>query len=187
MMLPSASPLLLLYGMSLRRRSGAAAGLSRVYAMAAGYLVVWLLFSAAATGLQRVLSRLLLLTPMMEAARPEAAGCLLLLAGVYQLTPMKGRCLQSCRSPLSLITARWREGGGGAFRMGIEHGLDCLGCCWALMLLLFAGGVMNLYVIAALTVLVLVEKVAPFGLQSSRVSGVALIALGASLLIRGGV
>ena len=183
MMLPSASPLLLLYGASLRRRSGAAAGLSPVYAMAAGYLLVWLLFSAVATGLQRVLSGLLLLTPMMEAARPEAAGGLLLLAGVYQLTPLKGTCLRACRSPLSFLTARWRQGASGALRMGLEHGLYCLGCCWALMLLLFAGGVMNLYVIAALTVLVLVEKVAPFGVQSSRVSGVALSALGAWLLM----
>lgn len=184
MMLPSAAPLLLLYGASLRRRSADAAGPSRVYGMAAGYLLVWLLFSAVATGLQRALSGLLLLTPMMEVARPGAAGALLLLAGVYQLTPLKGTCLQACRSPLSFITSRWRPGASGAVRMGIEHGLYCLGCCWALMLLLFAGGVMNLYVIAALTVLVLVEKVAPFGVQSSRVSGVALLALGAWLVIR---
>ena len=183
MMLPSASPLLLLYGASLRRQSGAAPGLSLVYAMAAGYLLVWLIFSAVATALQRVLSALLLLTPMMEASRPEAAGSLLLLAGVYQLTPLKRSCLRACRSPLSFITARWRPGPGGAARMGIEHGLYCLGCCWALMLLLFAGGVMNLYVIAALTILVLVEKVAPFGVQSSRASGVALIALGSWVLM----
>ena len=183
MMLPSATPLLLLYGASLRRRSAASAELSHVYAMAAGYLLVWLLFSAVATALQRVLSGLLLLTPMMEAARPEGAGVLLRVAGVYQLTPLKGRCLRECRSPLSFITARWRPGAKGALRMGIEHGLYCLGCCWALMLLLFAGGVMNLYVIAALTVFVLVEKVAPFGVQSSRVSAVALMAFGAWLLI----
>jgi predicted metal-binding membrane protein len=183
MMLPSASPLLLLYGASLRRRSGAETELSRVYAMAAGYLLVWVLFSAVATGLQRVLSALLLLTPMMEAAGPEAAAGLLLLAGVYQLTPLKRACLGACRSPLSFLTARWRAGAGGAVRMGVEHGLSCLGCCWALMLLLFAGGVMNLYVIAALTVLVLVEKIAPFGMQSSRVTGVVLIALGSWLLM----
>jgi predicted metal-binding membrane protein len=120
---------------------------------------------------------------MMEAARPEAAAGLLLLAGLYQLTPLKRACLGACRSPLSLLAARWRPGTGGAARMGIEHGLSCLGCCWALMLLLFAGGVMNLYVIAALIVLVLVEKIAPFGMESSRVTGVALIAFGSWLLM----
>ena len=183
MMLPSASPLLLLYGESLRRRSDGETGLSRVYAMAAGYLLVWLIFSAVATGLQRVLSELLLLTPMMEAARPEAAAGLLLLAGLYQLTPLKRACLGACRSPLSFLASRWRPGAGGAVRMGVAHGLSCLGCCWALMLLLFAGGVMNLHVIAALTVLVLVEKLAPFGMQSSRVTGVVLIAAGSWILM----
>jgi predicted metal-binding membrane protein len=182
MMLPSAAPLLLLYAGALRRQSPGP-GLLQVYAMAAGYLVVWLLFSLAATMLQRILSRLLLLTPMMEAAGPAAAGGLLLFAGIYQLTPLKGRCLQACRSPLSFVSTRWRPGTTGAVRMGIEHGIYCLGCCWALMLLLFAGGVMNLYVIAALTVFVLIEKVAPFGVQSSRICAAALIGVGTWLVI----
>jgi predicted metal-binding membrane protein len=172
MMLPSATPLLLLYASVAR---GQSSGTAAVYAMAAGYLLVWFAFSAGATLLQRTLSRLLLLSPMMEMST-FAGAFVLLLAGVYQLTPLKTACLISCRSPLSFLMQSWRNGAAGAFRMGLHHGLYCLGCCWALMLLLFVGGVMNLYVIVALTVLVLLEKVAPFGVHTSRVVGVLLIA-----------
>jgi predicted metal-binding membrane protein len=177
MMLPSALPVLLLYGTVVGRKHGAPRAAIQVYAMAGGYLLVWTLFSVGATLLQRLLSRLLLLTPMMEMASPAAAGGVLLLAGAYQLTPLKWACLQTCRSPLSFITRSWRAGTMGAVRMGFEHGGYCLGCCWALMLLLFVGGVMNLYVIATLTAVVLVEKVAPFGRLVSRVTGVVLILL----------
>lgn len=183
MMLPSASPMLLLYGTAVRHRSKASSA-AHVYAMAGGYLLVWAVFSLAATLLQRALTALLLITPMMETGSPLAAGALLVAAGVYQLTPFKAACLHSCRSPLSFIAQRWRTGGGGAFRMGLEHGLYCVGCCWALMLLLFVGGVMNLWVIVALTVVVLVEKLAAFGVHTTRVSGAALILLGGWTLVR---
>ena len=183
MMLPSASPMLLLYGTAVRNRVNSAAA-AHVYAMACGYLLVWTGFSLAATLLQRVLSGLLLITPMMETASPVAAGGLLAAAGVYQFTPFKATCLRSCRSPLSFITQHWRAGAGGAFRMGLEHGAYCVGCCWALMLLLFAGGVMNLWVIVALTIVVLLEKLAAFGVHTTRLTGAALIALGAWTLVR---
>ncbi len=175
MMLPTVGPLLLLYAAAVRRNEAAPRAALRVCALAAGYVLVWSVFSVAATLLQRLLSRQLLLTPMMESARPAATASFLLIAGAYQLTPLKWACLKTCRSPLSLIMQRWRPGASGALRMGVEHGLYCLGCCWALMLLLFAGGVMNLAVIGALTGLVLVEKVTPFGPQAARVSGVLLI------------
>ena len=125
--------------------------------------MVWALFSVAATIVQRLLARLLLLSPMMELTSPGAAAALLILAGAYQLTPLKRVCLRSCRSPVSFLLGHWRPGRLGAFRMGIDHGLLCVGCCWALMLLLFAAGVMNLYVIAALTTLVAVEKISRAG------------------------
>jgi predicted metal-binding membrane protein len=114
---------------------------------------------------------------MMEPATPAAGALVLAIAGVYQLTPLKSACLRVCRSPLSYLLQHWRSGAAGAFRLGVRHGAYCVGCCWALMLLLFAGGVMNLVVIVALTVWVLVEKFAPFGEQTARVSGVALLAL----------
>jgi predicted metal-binding membrane protein len=114
---------------------------------------------------------------MMETSSPWTGGALLLAAGIYQFTPLKATCLRACQSPLSFIMQRWRAGTLGAFRMGADHGRYCLGCCWALMLLLFVGGVMNLWVIVALTAFVLIEKLAPFGVHSARLAGVALIAL----------
>jgi len=184
MMLPSASPLLLFYAGALRRRADGDPTGARVYAMASGYLLVWAGFSVAATLLQRWLSELLLLNPMMEPASTPVTAALLIVAGMYQLTPLKRMCLRSCRSPLSFVMRRWQNGVAGALRMGVEHGMHCLGCCWALMLLLFAGGVMNIYVIVALTILVLIEKVTPFGEWTSRLSGVAFLALAAWLLLR---
>ena len=177
MMLPSASPLVLLYGASARRSGLATAG-RQIYALAGGYLFVWAVFSLVATAMQRGLAALLLVSPMMEASSSRVVAVLLLLAGVYQLTPIKDTCLRACRSPLGFLMSRWRDGVPGAFRMGIQHGIYCVGCCWALMLLLFAGGVMNLAVIAALSALVAFEKLVPLGLQTARIIGVLLIAAG---------
>lgn len=179
MMLPSALPLLLLYDNAQRPRTGSAAVSLHVYAMAAGYVLVWAAFSIGATALQRVLSTLLVMNPMMEMPGRTAVGVTLVIAGAYQLTPWKTACLRQCRSPLAFVTQRWRRGRAGALRMGAEHGAYCLGCCWALMLLLFAGGVMNLAVIVGLTIIVLVEKLTPIGVAAARVLGVAMLAGGA--------
>jgi len=176
MMTPSASPTLLIYAAVMRRYEGPRAAL-RVYPMAAGYLLVWTAFSIGAALLQRVLS-VSVLSPMMEVTTPWAA-LLLLLAAVYQMTPFKAACLESCRSPIEFISTHMRSGADGAFRMGVRHGLLCVGCCWALMLLLFAGGVMNLWTIAALTLFVLVEKLSLFGPRTARITaaGLAIIAV----------
>ena len=150
-------------------------------ALVAGYVFIWTLFSIAATVTQRVMSVTDLLTPMMEPSMPAVAGGLLLIAGVYQLLPFKRTCLASCRmsaSPGAACAEPLPSRIVAAFRSGTRHGVTCLGCCWALMLLLFAGGVMNLAVIATLTAIVFFEKVAPFGMTSTLVSGVALIGFG---------
>jgi predicted metal-binding membrane protein len=168
----------------MRRRGDLAAAVARINLMALGYVLVWALFSVGATALQRVFSTTSLLTMMMEPASPRVAAVLLLIAAVYQWTPLKTACLHQCRSPLSLFTTGWREGSTGAFRMGVEQGAYCLGCCWALMLLLFAGGVMNLAVILALTAWVAIEKIAPFGQQSARAGGVLLVVMAMWLLAR---
>ena len=183
MMLPSASPTLLLFGV-IARRSVQESAARRIYSLAAGYLIVWAVFSLGATALQRVLAALLLVSPMMEITDPAIGATLLLIAGVYQLTPMKYACLRTCHSPLGFLMSRWRNGLSAAFRMGLEHGAYCVGCCWALMLLLFVGGVMNLAVIAALTVFVAFEKLAPFGMHGARISGVLLIAAGFWMIVR---
>jgi predicted metal-binding membrane protein len=138
---------------------------------------MWALFSLMATALQRILASARVLTPMMEPATPAAGAVVLAIAGAYQLTPLKRACLRACRSPLGFMLQRWRGGAAGAFRLGMDHGAHCLGCCWALMLILFAGGVMNLMIIITLTVWVLVEKIAPFGERTPTASGFALLAI----------
>jgi predicted metal-binding membrane protein len=183
MMLPSAAPLLLLYGAAARRSSPQTAA-RQTYALAAGYLAAWSTFSLGATALQRALASLLLLSPMMEAANSRVSAALLLIAGVYQWTPLKNACLHACQSPLGFLMGRWRSGGRGAFWMGLEHGSHCVGCCWALMLLLFAGGVMNVLVIVVLTAFVVLEKLVPVGRLGARISGAFLIAAGCWVLLR---
>jgi predicted metal-binding membrane protein len=183
MMIPSASPMLLLYG-TIAKRSAQVSDTRQIYAFAAGYVVVWAGFSLGATVLQRMLSGLLLLSPMMEIISPKAGAVLLFIAGLYQLTPLKLACLRTCQSPLGFIMSHWRTGWSGAFYMGVRHGAYCVGCCWALMLLLFAGGVMNLIVIVALTAFVAFEKLARFGVYGARISGVVLILAGVWMMIR---
>ncbi|HJV01774.1 MAG TPA: DUF2182 domain-containing protein [Burkholderiaceae bacterium] len=189
MMLPSALPMLLLYA-TLARRNGAARGTGpapgpplAVALFGLGYVVVWSGFSVAAVALQYLLERAALLSPMMESTSIVLAGATLVAAGVYQWTPVKSACLAHCQSPLDFVLANWRSGGMGAFRMGMRHGAYCVGCCWALMLLLFVGGVMNLAWIAGLAVYVLVEKLTPPGHWISRATGVIFIAWGLATLL----
>jgi len=186
MMLPSASPMLLLYDGAAKRQTGdARANAERqVYALAAGYVAVWALFSIGAAAMQRILSMLLLVSPMMTLTSPVAAAAILIIAGAYQLTPLKHACLRACQSPLGFMMGHWRPGLAGAFLMGTDHGIYCLGCCWALMLLLFVGGVMNLAVIATLTIVVGFEKISPFGVASARIGGVLLIGAAVWMLVR---
>jgi predicted metal-binding membrane protein len=121
----------------------------------------------------------------MTMASPVLAGAVLIAAGVFQWTPLKRACLAACRSPLSFLMSGWREGRRGALVMGVRHGVYCLGCCWAVMALLFVAGVMNLVWVAAIAVAVLVEKVAPWGDVAGRIAGVALMAAGVLVAVRG--
>jgi predicted metal-binding membrane protein len=184
MMLPPAAPAVLLYAGVIRKSPEAARVQAHVYAFAGGYLLVWTAFSLAASVLQRMLAQALLLSPMMEIRAQWFASALLIIAGIYQLTPFKRTCLDACRSPVAFIVQHWRRGVTGGFQIGLAHGLYCLGCCWALMLLLFVGGVMNLWWIAVLTIFVLLEKVAPLGAQGGRLSGWLIIAFGLFNLVQ---
>jgi predicted metal-binding membrane protein len=184
MMLPAAAPMIVLAG-AMGRQKDDGSGVRPMYLLASGYVVVWALFSAGATALQWWLMRTVVVTPMMEVSSRRAGALLLIVAGVYQWTPMKRACLTACQSPLAFLMRRWRTGAWGGFRMGLEHGMYCVGCCWALMLLLFAGGVMNLTVIAALTAFVAFEKLAPVGAIGTRISGALLLMLAAWLLFGG--
>jgi predicted metal-binding membrane protein len=172
MMLPSASPAILLYA-RVRERRGSGGAVVQPWVFALGYLSVWLLFSIGAAALQRLLAQ-----PAMALAEGPVSGAVLLAAGLYQLSPFKGACLRQCRSPVEFLTRQWRPGLTGALRLGVLHGTYCVGCCWILMALLFVGGVMNFAWIAALTLIVGVEKLAPRGDIIGRVAGVALIGWG---------
>lgn len=179
MMVPAALPLLAVYRrVRPPENTATAPGL-----LIAGYLGVWLGFSLLAAAVQLLLHRHGLIGGMTLALAPRAAGALLLAAGAYQLTPLKEACLTHCRSPLGFLLAHWRSGRLGALRMGAAHGLFCLGCCWLLMLLMFAGGAMSVATMAALTLLICAERLLPAGPWVSRLPGALLIAAGLALLL----
>jgi predicted metal-binding membrane protein len=182
MMVPGAAPMILLYARVFRHgqaRGQIPASLVPTGSFAAGYLACWLGFSALATALQFALERAGLVHGMwMWSTNRWLTAGLLIAAGLFQLTPLKAACLEHCRSPAAFLSRHWRPGHLGAFRLGIVHGTYCLGCCWALMLLLFAAGIMNLVWIAGLAILVLIEKLAPFGANLARFIAVLLIGAG---------
>lgn len=171
MMLPSALPMIRTYAaISARRGAGGDAA-----AFAGGYLVVWLAFSLAATAAQWLAQAAGWMHPMVVSSSKPLTVALLLIAGAYQFTPLKRLCLRGCRSPLGFVLGEWRPGARGALVMGWRHGRLCLGCCWALMALLFVGGAMNLAWVAALSLAVAIEKTAPGGERIAATLGVLLI------------
>lgn len=182
MMTPSAAPVLVLFGGTAAARQERGLPLSAL-AFGSGYFAVWTAFSAAATLAQWGMREASLLSPSMRTSSALFASAILIVAGIYQLSPMKAACLSQCRSPLGVLMTNWRSGIGGAFRMGAHHGAFCLGCCWALMAVLFVVGVMNLLWVAILGSVVLLEKVSPAGAVVARVAGVVMVLAGIALLI----
>jgi len=183
MMLPSASPMILLFARFNRSQRDKGAPYVPTAVFALGYLWVWAAFSVVAVTGQWGLEHSGLLSSMMASTSVILGAVLLIAAGLYQLTPLKYACLKHCRSPLFFISHHWRPGEWGALRMGLEHGAFCTGCCWFLMALLFYGGIMNLFWIIGLALFVLLEKVAPAGHWVGRIMGVGLIAWGGSLML----
>jgi predicted metal-binding membrane protein len=182
MMLPSAAPAILLVSALTRQRGERHAASSSVQ-FALGYVAVWGAFSLVATGLQWGLDQAGLLSETMASGSAVLAASLLIGAGIYQWTPWKQACLRHCRSPLDFLTRYWRQGPFGPMRAGAWHGAFCLGCCWMLMGLLFVGGLMNLFWIAGLALLVLIEKLFPLGPRVSQLTGAALIGWGVFVLV----
>jgi len=185
MMLPSVLPTVLIYAAVANKAAREGTPVASAHMFVLGYVVVWIGFSLLATAAQWQLDRFALLSPMMVSNSLVLGAAILVFAGVYQLLPIKNQCLKHCRGPIQFIAEHWKSGAAGAFRMGLEHGTFCLGCCWVLMLLLFVGGVMNLVWIAAITVFVLLEKVMPFGDASGRIAGLLMIAAGGTLAVLG--
>lgn len=188
MMTPSAAPLVLLYIRVARHRDAeqsAGAAIAPAAFVAAGYLLAWMAFSLVAAAVQELLQPAGLISGMMLWSKTAAlSATVLAAAGLYQLSPLKRSCLAKCRAPAQFLVRHWKPGRLGAVWLGVRHGAYCVGCCWLLMALLFVGGVMNLVWIAALTLFVLVEKLAPRGPFISTVSGVFLLAwAGLTLLV----
>jgi len=183
MMLPSAVPMVLAYD-RFDGASGDVRGGSTVVFIA-GYVLVWTVFAVLATGLQWTLHNMALVDGMGESTQSGLAGALLVGAGFFQFSPLKRRSLGACRTPMGFLMTEWQDGKAGALRMGIHHGLLCLGCCWALMILLFVLGVMNLVWVVVLAVFVLAEKVSKRGEMISRAGGVVMIAWGVVAVLAG--
>jgi len=183
MMLPSAAPMILTFETLQRRKRERDEAYVPTAIFVAGYLLVWGAFSLAATVAQWWLQQAALLSPMLALETPLLGALIFVLAGLYQWTPLKYACLRQCRSPFGFLLSQWRDGWRGALRMGVRHGLYCLGCCWVLMLLLFTFGVMNLVWVAAVAAFVCAEKLLPGGLWIGRASGLAAMGFGASLAL----
>jgi predicted metal-binding membrane protein len=184
MMVPSAAPVVLIFAAVNRNRGSRQRPLVPTGVFLLGYLAAWTGFSAVAAVVQWALHTAALLSPMMVSTSPVLGGVLLLIAGIAQWTPLKQTCLAHCRSPLEFLMTEWREGARGAFLMGLRHGAYCVGCCWALMALLFLAGVMNLLWVAAITALVLVEKVVPRGHLFGRLAGAVMVSAGVGMLAK---
>ena len=174
MMLPSALPMTLAFVDLSSRRGEPARG--RAFVLA--YVLVWSAFSVAATALQWALQSLGWVNPMLVSTSAWLNAGLLVIAGLYQFSPLKRMCLARCRSPIGFLLGEWRGGASGGFVMGLRHGLFCVGCCWALMALLFVGGVMNIAWVAALSIAVAIEKLAPRGERLATGLGSLLIVAG---------
>ena len=180
MMLPAAAPAVLLFGRVAAQHRGSAGSSTQ---FVAGYLIAWGGFSLLAAAAQLAAARAGLLDAMSLRVSEGIAAGLWLAAGAYQLTPLKRACLHQCRSPAAFFARHWRTGPAASLRLGVRHGLFCIGCCGALMALLFVGGAMNLGWAAALAALVAVEKIAPGGEAIGRAAGVAMFGWGALALL----
>ena len=183
MMLPPVLPWILFFSSVAREQDARRSPLPPTALFASGYFAVWGGYCLVAATIQTTLQDLALLSAVELRTGPYLGGALLVGAGIFQLSPLKAACLKHCRSPLAFFLARWREGPSGAVGMGFRHGLYCLGCCWALMAVAFALGVMNLLWMAALTLILCVEKIAPGGQRLGRAFGVMLIVWGAALAL----
>lgn len=186
MMTPSVAPMILLYAKVGRRARSDSEPFASAGWFVAGYLAAWIGFALAASVAQEALKSASVLTPALASASGILAGMLMIVAGVYQWSPLKNSCLGQCRAPLLFVQQHggFRRDPLGALTLGLKHGAYCIGCCWALMTLLFIGGVMNLLWVAGLAILVLLEKVVPAGWRLARAVGLALVVAGSILLVR---
>ncbi len=185
MMFPTAAPMILMFGRVAAGKQQRAQPFVPTWVFVSAYLVVWLGFGVVAYAADAGLSALATPSPWLMANATGLGGTVLVVGGLYQLSPLKSLCLTKCRSPLSFLLTKWRDGYGGAFVMGLRHGAYCLGCCWLLFAILFPLGLMNIAAMVGLTLLIFAEKSLAWGSAIARVAGVALVGYGAIVLVTG--
>jgi len=183
MMFPTAAPMILMFTTVYAGRRQKSQAFVPTWVFVCAYLLIWTLFGVVAYPLALFAESLAGQSMWLMMNAPRIGGALLVVAGLYQLSPFKHLCLAKCRTPLQFILSSWRDGYGGAFRMGFVHGAYCLGCCWFLFVLLFPLGIMNIAVMALLTALIFAEKSVPLGRQISQIAGVALISYGVLVVL----
>lgn len=182
MMIPTASPMILMFATTNRRHRDQNGPFVPTAIFVLGYVIVWTGYSAGATLAQWGMHSASLLTPYTLRTTPAVGGLLLIAAGLFQWSPLKHRCLTQCQTPLSFLMTEWREGTSGALLMGLKHGAYCVGCCWAIMALMFVAGAMNLLWTALLTAFMLVEKVAPARQQIEKLAGIVFVFAGVGMV-----
>jgi predicted metal-binding membrane protein len=178
MMFPSAAPMVLLFHRVSSEREKRGQNFVPTWVFALSYLAVWTTYGLAAYGLYRLIVHFDFGFLDWDRGGRYVAGGAVATAGIYELTPLKSVCLRHCRSPFHFVMGHWRDGRFGAIRMGVEHGAYCVGCCWGLMVVLFALGVMSLTWMAVVAALILAQKVLPRGEQLTKVFAVAFVAVG---------
>jgi predicted metal-binding membrane protein len=184
MMFPAVSPMVLLFRTVHEKRKATSESFIPTWVFVLGYLLVWSFFGVLAYFADRLIGHLAMSSPRLQSYGLVTGGVVLILAGLYQLTPLKNVCLAHCRSPLHFMMHRWREGYLGSLIMGIDHGTYCLGCCWGLMLVLFVVGIMNIAWMGILTLIIFVEKISKHGVTVSKLVGCSLIVLGIVMIVR---
>jgi predicted metal-binding membrane protein len=183
MMFPTAAPMIVMFGTVAAGKQQRAQPFVPTWVFVSAYLTVWIGFGVVAYAAAAGLGALAMQSTWLTGNAARLGGAVLLVAGVYQLSPLKSLCLTKCRSPLSFLLTSWRDGYVGAFVMGLKHGAYCLGCCWLLFAILFPLGVMNIAAMVFLTLLIFAEKSLPWGSSMANVAGVALLAYGAVVLV----
>jgi predicted metal-binding membrane protein len=178
MMTPSVAPLILIFAMVNRQKKAQQNPYVSSSYFLTGYLAAWTAFSLLATILQWALQQISWLNPMMIITNKILGSVILITAGIFQFTSLKQQCLHYCQTPIDFIHQKWKDGRSGAFKMGLQNGVFCLGCCWLLMVLLFVSGIMNLLWIALISFFVLIEKILPGAKWISYVAGIGLIIYG---------
>jgi predicted metal-binding membrane protein len=182
MMFPTAAPMILMFTKIYAGKRQQGNPFVPTWVFVSAYLLVWSLFGAVAYPLAAGIDKLAAQSMWHMENVVRFGGVILLVAGLYQLSPLKDICLSKCRTPWQFILGSWRDGYRGAFRMGVEHGAYCLGCCWLLFVVLFPLGIMNLAVMALVTALIFAEKALPIGRQISKLAGMGLIIYGALVM-----